>query len=101
LLPWFKWCVARFVGGVASGVLTVAGAEQAGLATGLLLVLQSVCSSGLPCADIARVGTWIIFASMIGWMLFILGGAWGWIVSGQAVGLLQYLSLTNWKGAAW
>jgi hypothetical protein len=47
------------------------------------------------------VETWVIFASMIGWTLFPLGGAWGWIVSGLAVGVLQYLGLAHWKGAEW
>jgi hypothetical protein len=48
------------------------------------------------------VGMWFIFAGMLGWMLFVLGGfQGGWIVAGVAVGLMQYLSLTRWKGAAW
>ena len=101
-LPWFQWCVAGFVGGalggIASGAIGVVGEgignwASFGVAIGLLqwFVLRSY----------RPVAFWFVLASLIGWMLFILGGAWGWIVSGVAIGLLQYLGLTQWKGAGW
>jgi hypothetical protein len=101
-LPWFKWCVAGFVGGalggIASGTMGLVGGgignwAAFGVAIGLLqwFVLRSY----------RPVEMWFVFASLVGWMLFILGGEWGWIVSGVAVGLLQYLGLTKWQGAGW
>jgi len=101
-LPGFKWCVAGFVGGalggIASGAIGAAGGGIGnwaifGMAIGLLqwFVLRSY----------RPVAWFFVFASVLGWMLFMLGGAWGWVVSGVAVGLLQYLGLTKWKGAGW
>ncbi len=114
-LPWLKWLVAGFVGGalggLASGLFSLMGLSAANpsvttlLSTGLgnwavfgvaLGSLQWIALRGY-----RPVGTWFIFASMLGWMLFVLGGAWGWIVSGIAIGLLQYLALTKWQGAFW
>ncbi|MBI2909439.1 MAG: hypothetical protein HYX92_17475 [Chloroflexi bacterium] len=105
-LPWLKWCIAGFVGGALGGLASVfmgvAGMGAAGIGNwggfGVAVgILQWFALRGY-----RTVGTWFVFASMIGWMLYTVGGgAWGWIVSGAAVGMLQYLGLTKWKGAGW
>lgn len=105
VLPWLKWCMAGFVGGALGGfvsaLLGVTGLSAAGLgnwsAFGACLgIFQWFALRGY-----RDVGSWFVLASAIGWMLFMVGGAFGWIVAGVAVGLMQYLVLATWKGAYW
>lgn len=102
-LPWFKWCVAGFIGGalggLVSGILSLMGAGGGGLGNWAAFGVAVGLLQWFALRGYRSVGTWFILASMLGWTLFILGGLWGWVVSGVAVGLLQYLSLTNWKRA--
>jgi hypothetical protein len=104
-LPSFKWCVAGFaggaLGGLASGILGIMGAGARGFGNWAAFGTAVGLLQWLALRGYRPVGTWFIFASMVGWTLFILGGVWGWAVSGLAIGILQYLGLTNWKGAAW
>jgi len=104
-LPWFKWCVAGFVGGalggLASGILGITGTGAGGFGNWAVFGAAIGLLQWFALRGYRAVGTWFVLASVIGWTLFIFGGAWGWVVSGLAVGLLQYLSLTNWKGAGW
>src|SRR3990172_4753049 len=104
-LPWFKWCIAGFVGGalggLASGILGIMGAGGAGFGNWAVFGVAVGLLQWFALRGYRPVGTWFILASMVGWTLFIFGGEWGWVVSGVAIGLLQYLSLTNWKGAGW
>lgn len=105
VLPWLKWCVAGFMGGALGGfvsaLLGVTGLSAAGLgnwsAFGACLgIFQWFALRGY-----RDVGSWFVLASAIGWMLFMVGGTFGWVVAGLAVGLMQYLSLTKWKNAHW
>jgi hypothetical protein len=104
-LPWFKWCVAGFVGGalggLASGLLGFIGAGAGGFGNWAVFGAAIGLLQWYALRGYREVGIWFVLASVIAWTLFNLGGAWGWAVSGLAVGLLQYLSLTNWKGAGW
>lgn len=100
--PWFKWCVAGFVGGALGGIASgVIGAAGGGLGNWAIFGVSIGLLQWFVLRSYRPVEMWFVFASLVGWMLFILGGTWGWVVSGAAVGLLQYLGLTKWKGAGW
>jgi hypothetical protein len=102
-LPWLKWCVAGFVGGALGGIASGAmGSVGGGIGNWAAFGVSIGIMQWFALRGYRSVGMWFIFASMLGWMLFVVGGPQGgWIVAGVAVGLMQYLSLTRWQGAAW
>jgi len=108
-VPVVAWCVAGFVGGaiggLASGILGITGLGAGGFGNWAIFgaslgFFQWLALRGFHAEDSqSRLGTWFILASVIGWALFMVGGPWGWVVAGIAVGGLQYFSLADFKGA--
>lgn len=107
--PWFVWVIASFVGGtvggIASGLLVIAGTAKldnlgfgnwASIGTCLGLGQQIALRGYLP------VTGWWAVASTVGWALFPLGGPIGGpVIAGLSVGVLQALSLRDVSGKRW
>ena len=102
-LPWLKWCVAGFVGGALGGIASGAmGSVGGGIGNWAAFGVSIGLMQWFALRGYRTVGIWFIFASMLGWILYLVGGPQvGWIVAGVSVGLMQYLGLAQWKGAPW
>ena len=102
-LPWLKWCVAGFVGGALGGIASgLMGSVGGGVGNWAAFGVSIGLMQWFALRGYRSVGMWFIFASMLGWMLFVVGGPQiGWIVAGIAVGLMQYLVLAQCKGSVW
>lgn len=101
-LPWLKWCVAGFIGGVLGAVASFfIGPEGKGFGNWAAYGTAIGLFQWLALRGYRKVGTWFVLASMIGWIFAMIGGYLGLIAVGIAVGLLQYMGLTKYKGAFW
>jgi hypothetical protein len=69
-LPWFKWCVAGFVGGalggLGSGIATLTGAGLAGIGNWAIFGVSIGLLQWLALRGYRTVGTWFVLSSMVG-----------------------------------
>lgn len=104
--PWFAWVVAGLIGGALGGIASGAlGAAGGGVGNWAALGASVGLMQWVALRGYRPVGVWFVFASAIGWPMFVLGeglqnGA-GWVIAGVSVGILQSLSLARWSGAFW
>ncbi len=101
-LPWQKWCIAGFIGGALGGI----GSGAIGTAPGdidnwAIYGLAIGIFQWYALRGYRSVGSWFILASLLGWMLFPLGGIVGWAVAGLFIGAFQSLTLTRSKNSFW